>query len=367
MANRVSKRAVLVGPNRPIEIWERPILLPQTGEVLLRVSMAGVCGTDVHFWRGEVPLPGPVVLGHEGIGAIEELGTGVTTDYAGVPVGVGDCVYWVPLHPCYRCYYCTVVKDFSLCENGMGNLFRDANEPPSACYSEYSWLPAGMPFYRIPNDTPSEAVIAFGCAMPTMLQGIERLGGITVNQTVAVQGCGPVGLAATFLARLCGARQIIVIGAPERRLAMARRLGATAILNLETLKTEEERVQRVRDLTEGRGAEVVIEAAGVVAAFAEGLKIVAKNGRYLIVGLWSAPGTVPVEPRYINNTNLRIIGTALYQSQHIYGAIQVAQKHHQEFSLAEAVTHRFPLGESQMALEAVARLETVKAVITPAD
>src|SRR5262249_28734355 len=154
-------------------------------------------------------------------------------------------------------------------------LFRDANEPPSACYSEYSWLPAGMPFYRIPDDTPSEAVIAFGCAMPTMLQGIERLGTIAVNQTVVVQGCGPVGLAATLLARLSGARQVIVIGAPERRLAMARRLGAMATLNLEMLKTEDERVQRVRDLTEGRGAEVVIEAAGVVAAFAEGLKVVA--------------------------------------------------------------------------------------------
>ena len=366
MANRVSKRAVLVGPNRSIEVWERPILPPQLGEVLLGVQMSGVCGTDVHLWRGEVPLPGPVVLGHEGIGVIEELGKGVTTDYAGVPVEVGDRVYWVPLHPCYRCYYCTVVKDSSLCENFMGDVFRDANEPPSASYSEYSWLPAGMPFYRIPDDTPSEAVIAFGCAMPTMLQGIERLGGITVNQTVVVQGCGPVGLAATLLSRLSGARQTIVIGAPERRLAMARRLGATATINLETLKTEEERVQHVRDLTEGRGAEVMIEAAGVVAAFAEGLKIVAKNGRYLIVGLWSAPGSVPVEPRFINNTNLRIIGTALFQSQHVYDAIQVARLHHREFPIAEAVTHRFSLGESQKALEAVARLETVKAVIIPA-
>lgn len=366
MTNRVSKRAVLVGPNRPIEVWEHPILPPQPGEVLLQVHMSGVCGTDVHLWRGEVPLPGPVVLGHEGIGVIEELGQGVTTDYAGMPVGVGDRVYWVPMRPCYHCYYCTVVKDFSLCENGLMDLFRDANEPPSACYSEYSWLPAGMPFYRIPDDTPSEAVIAFGCAMPTMLQGIERLGGIALNQTVMVQGCGPVGLAATLLASLSGARQIIVIGAPERRLAMARRLGATVTLNLETMKTEEERVQHVRDLAEGRGAEVVIEAAGVVAAFAEGLKLVAKNGRYLIVGLWSAPGTVPVEPRYVNNTNLRIIGTALFQSQHVYGAIQVARLHHREFPMAEVVTHRFPLAESQKALEAVARLETVKAVITPA-
>src|SRR5437867_5546501 len=114
MASRVSKRAVLVGPNRPIEIWERPIRPPQPNEILLRVSMSGVCGTDVHLWRGEVSLPGPVVLGHEGIGLIEELGKGVTTDYAGVAVGVGDRVYWVPMLPCYHCYYRTVVKDFCL-------------------------------------------------------------------------------------------------------------------------------------------------------------------------------------------------------------------------------------------------------------
>lgn len=365
MPDRMSKRAVLVQANQPVEIWQHPVSAAQAGEVVVRVLMSGVCGTDVHFWRGEVDLPGPMVLGHEGIGAVEDLGEGVTTDFAGAPLSVGDRIYWVPLSPCHRCHYCTVEKDLSLCENGMAELFRAADRPPSACYSEYSWLPAGMPFYRIPDDTPSEAVIAFGCAMPTMLQGIERLGGININQTVVVQGCGPVGLAAVLLAKLSGARQIIVIGAPERRLAMAARLGATDIINMEEVATAEERVQCVLDLTQGRGAEVVIEAAGVVTAFGEGLKIVAKNGRYLVVGLWSAPGTVAIEPRYINNNNLRIIGTALYQPEHLYGAIQVAQKHHREFPLAEAVTHRFSLEDSQKALEAVARLETVKAVIIP--
>src|SRR5262245_44080409 len=247
---RAGKRAVLICPHQPIEVWERPLPPPQSGEVLLRGHLGGVCGTDVHLWRGEVPLPGPVVLGHEGIGLIEQLGPGVTTDYAGVPVEGGDQVYWVPARPCHHCYYCTVVKDFSLCERFLADLFRDANEPPSACYSEYAWLPAGMPFFRIPDDTPAEAVIAFGCAMPTMLQGLERLGGIAVNQTVVVQGCGPVGLAATLLARIAGARRIIVIGAPERRLAMARRLGATETINLETMTAEEERVRYVHELTE---------------------------------------------------------------------------------------------------------------------
>ncbi|PCH52673.1 MAG: hypothetical protein COC20_02520 [Cellvibrionales bacterium] len=189
MSNLVSKRAVLVGPDLPIEIWERPITLPQAGEVLVKVIMGGVCGTDVRFWRGEVPLPGPLVLGHEGIGTIDALGDGVTTDHAGVPIKTGDRVYWMPLRPCHHCHYCSVEQDLTLCENGMADLFRDANLPPSATYSEYSPLSAGMPFYRIPDDTPSEAVIAFGCAMPTMLQAMERLGGINVGQTVVVQGC----------------------------------------------------------------------------------------------------------------------------------------------------------------------------------
>jgi len=364
MAMRMGKRVVLVGPHRPLEIWERPIPAPGAGAVVVRVEMSGVCGTDLHLWRGEVPLPYPVTLGHEGIAILEELGAGVTTDYAGTPIKTGDRVYWQPVRQCNRCYYCTVEKDFSLCENLFGELFRNAEEPPSSCYAEYCSLPPGMAFYRVPEDTPSEALIAFGCAMPTVLQGLERLGGIRTNQSVVVQGCGPVGLAAAMMARFSGARQVIVIGAPARRLAIARRLGASATIDLETT-AEPERVQQVRDLTGGRGAEVVIEAAGHLPAFTEGLKLAAKNGRYLIIGLWSAPGTVPLEPRYLNNNNLRIIGNALAQPQHLYGAIQVARAHHHELPMAEAVTHRFALAEAQRALEAVARLETVKGVIIP--
>jgi 5-exo-hydroxycamphor dehydrogenase len=365
MSNLVCKKAVLVGPGQPIEVWENPVIDPQAGETVVRVLMGGVCGTDIHFWHGDIPLPGPMVLGHEGIGTIEMLGKGVVTDYAGQAVGVGDRVYWMPLRPCHHCHYCTVEKDLTLCEHGMADLFRDATLPPSACYSEYSSLAAGMPFYRIPDDTPSDAVIAFGCAMPTMLQAMERLGGIRVNQTVVVQGCGPVGLAATLLAKAAGARQIIVIGAPEQRLNMARRLGATDTINMEVVKTEDERVECVRDMTGGKGADAVIEAAGHVSAFGEGVKLVAQNGRYVVVGLWSAPGTVAIEPRYINNNNLRIIGSALYQSSHLYGAIQIAQQYHKQFPMAEAVTHRFSISDTQKALEAVSRLETIKAVIDP--
>lgn len=365
MTSRVGKRAVLIGTNEPIEVWERDTPSPSAGEAVLRLQYAGVCGTDVHFWHGEVPLPGPLVLGHEGIGFIEELGAGLSKDAAGTPLAVGDRVYWQPLQPCHQCYSCTVLNDVSLCENAFASIFGDANAPTAASYCEFITLGARLPFYRIPDDTASEAVIAFGCAMPTMLQAMERLGGISAGQNVVVQGCGPVGLAATLLAHLSGAQRVIVIGAPRQRLNMAKRLGATHTIDITEVTSVTERTQLVKDLTAGRGAEVVIEAAGVLAAFSEGIQLVAPSGRYLVVGLWSAPGTVQVEPRLINNGNLHIIGTALSQPRHLYQAIQVAQARQHQYPLAEAVTHRYAIEQSQRALEAVAALETVKAVVMP--
>ncbi len=365
MTNRTGKRAVLTGANQPIEIWERESPGAGPGEAVLKLEFGGVCGTDVHFWHGEVPLPGPVVLGHEGIGIIEELGEGLATDSAGAPIAIGDRVYWQPVTPCNHCYPCTILNGVSMCENAFASLFGDANAPTPSTYSEVITLGTGLPFYKLPDDTSSEAVIAFGCAMPTMLQGMERLGGIQAGQTVVVQGSGPVGLAATMLAPLAGAHQVIMIGAPAPRLEMARKLGADHTIDITQITSVTERTERVRELTNGRGAEVVIEAAGVLEAFSEGLQLVAPSGRYLIVGLWSAPGTVAVEPRLINNGNLQIIGTALAGPRHLYQAIQVAQMQQSRLPMAEAISHRFTVEQSQQALEAVAAQETVKAVLVP--
>ena len=209
-----SRGATLLGPDK-LELREYPIPdIPADGG-LIKIEMGGVCGTDVHFWRGEVPLPGPVVLGHEGVGTVDALGAGVATDYAGTPLAVGDRVYWQPVAPCQRCYACTVLGDVSMCENAFAGVFGDAGGPTTASYCDYATLRAGLPFYRVPDDTPSDAVIALGCALPTMLQGIERLEGIRPGMSVVVQGCGPVGLAATLLAHLSGAAPLIVIGAPQ--------------------------------------------------------------------------------------------------------------------------------------------------------
>ncbi|WP_327365847.1 zinc-binding dehydrogenase [Streptomyces sp. NBC_01217] len=359
------KRAVLVKPGSPLEIWERPTPSASGREVIVSVEMAGVCGTDHHLQSGDIELPNPMVLGHEAIGRIAELGSEVTTDAAGEPVQVGDLVYWQPLRPCYSCYACTILGDVSQCPNLVTfQLHQHADKPPVGAYTQYAWLPDRTAFFKVPADVPAEALIAFGCAMPTVLHALDRLGGIQYGQNVVVQGSGPVGLAATLLAHLAGAGSITVLGAPPQRLEMAKRLGATTTIDV-TSTNEQERAATVKEITDGRGADVVIEAAGRIPAFTEGLPLVASNGKYVIIGLWGTPGTSPVEPRYLNNHNISVTGSNLTKPRHIYETVQVVRKHHRRFPLAEMVTHRFPLEQAQDALDAVGRGETLKAVIVP--
>src|SRR6266446_736404 len=231
------RATVLVEPNR-IETWDVPVADPQPGGALVRVVLAGVCGSDVHITSGSAGvMPFPIVLGHEGVGRIESLGEGVTTDHAGVPVKRGDLVYWSPIAACHRCYTCTVL-DETPCDNSR--FFEHAKKPNWGSYADYAWLPNGLAFFRLPDGASPEAVVALGCALPTVLRGFARCGPVRVGEAVVVQGAGPVGLSAVLVAAAAGAREIIVIDGVERRLEVARRLGATATVSLE-LSAEERR------------------------------------------------------------------------------------------------------------------------------
>src|SRR5690606_15608373 len=232
----------------------------------------------------------------EGVGIVEALGEGVTKDRAGAPISVGDAVYWTP----------------GSVDESSGESLEvwppPATEPSPASYQDYATVsPRGI-FFRIPEGVDPEAVIACGCALPTAIGGMRRLGGIQPGQSVVVQGCGPVGLATTMLAALSPARQVIVIGAPDHRLAAAQRLGATRTVPLETT-TPDERLAIVRDATEGRGADVVLECAGRTWAFGEAMQMLAPNGAAVLLGLFSDHGTVELDPFCLNNLSQRIIVT----------------------------------------------------------
>ena len=355
-----ARACVLVEPNR-LEIWDVPIFDPPAGGALVRIVVGGVCGSDVHITDGGAGImPFPIILGHEGVGRIERLGPDTTTDYAGVPVKPGDLVYWAPIALCHRCHTCTVL-DETPCENSQ--YFEDASKPNWGSYADYAILPNGLAFFRLPDGTDPDAVIALGCALPTALRGFDRCGPVRMGETVVVQGAGPVGLSAVLIAKLSGAREIIVIDSHENRLAVARQLGATASVSLKD--SPEERRRQIYDRVGSNGPDIVVEAAGVLQAFPEGVDISGKHGRYVILGLWGAIGTQPISPRDLTLKNLTIAGATFPKPKHYHAALQTSARLQHEVPLASLVTHRYGISGAAAALEATAKGQVIKAVIDP--
>jgi threonine dehydrogenase-like Zn-dependent dehydrogenase len=326
---------------------------PMTGEVLVRTVIAGVCGTDAHRLDGDLPDLGyPITFGHEGIGEIVALGAGVETDHAGVPVRLGDTVYFTP-------------SNSSPNARPLTNWPPRADVPSPAAYQDFATLPRSNAFHRIPDGTDPEAVIAFGCAMPTALGGMARLGGVHPGQTVVVQGSGPVGLSATLLASLTLAQQVIVIGDPANRLSAAMTLGATSTIPVSGT-TVEERQHRILALTDGHGADVVIECTGRMSAFGEGMALLADDGRYLVLGIYSGHGTVPLDVVQLNNRSLRVIGSLGASTLDDYRVtIQLAGRHGARLHFADLITHRFGLEQLEEAIDVARRGEAIKAIIEP--
>lgn len=349
--------------NQPLELREVDIPSPSAREVLVRVEMAGVCGSDVHTWRGEIPRALPIVLGHEGLGTIAALGSQVRMDPAGQVFKEGDRVYWSPTRACYRCRACVIEKDPSACENK--SVYGPVGAHNRNSYADYAMLSLGDTVYRIPDDTPSDAIIAFGCAMPTVQQAFDRLGQIEMSRSFVVQGCGPVGLAGVLLARCLGLAPIVALDRFEDRLDLARAIGATHTVMVSADCTPAERIQKVRAICENRGGDIVLEATGNIHAFSEGLQFVARGGSYLIVGLWAGQGKASLDPHEVLRRNIRIIGSAYAGPSHFYRAIRVAQQFHKHVPMANVVTSRFHLKDALQALLAVQEGKPGKAILEP--
>lgn len=354
------RATVLVEPNR-VETWEVDIADPEAGGALVKVLIGGVCGSDLHIMTGEAGImPFPIILGHEGVGRVEKLGAGVTTDYAGIPVRDGDLVYWAPIALCHRCHSCTVLEE-TPCENSQ--FFEHARKPNWGSYADYAWLPNGLAFFKLPEGADPDAIAALGCALPTVLRGFERCGPVRVGETVVVQGAGPVGLSAVLVAKLAGASEIIVIDAFDERLETALKLGATATINLK--ENAEARRDAIYRRVGHLGPSLVVEAAGALPAFPEGVDITGNHGRYVILGLWGAIGTQPISPRDLSTKNLTIAGASFPKPKHYHGAMHLAARVQDQFPLAALISHRFSIERAIDALAAVKSGEAIKAVIDP--
>lgn len=366
---RTSKAAVLTAYRQPLEIREYPLnedLAP--GEALARVEMAGICGTDVHLWKGELPIPVPVILGHESAGRIEKLGAGLDKDWTGQPLAVGDRVVWASSIVCGECYYCRIKRTPTRCLRrkayGISYCCEEAPHLRGG-YSEWILLRAGSSIFRLPDSVSFEAIVGAGCALNTALHGIERIG-IDRGDTVVVQGAGPVGLAALAVAIASGAGKTVVVGGPAHRLRMALEFGADAVVSLDDYPDPVQRRAAVLREVGEHGADVVLECVGHPAAVPEGLELPRDGGKYLVLGQYANAGNVEFNPHVITRKQLTVMGSWAFEARHVWGAIEfLAHSERWRRLFEQQVTHRFRLDQAEEALSTVRRLEAGKAVILP--
>jgi D-arabinose 1-dehydrogenase-like Zn-dependent alcohol dehydrogenase len=201
--------------NAPLTLESVAVPEPSPGAIVARVDLAGVCGTDVHLQHGHLPIPLPIVLGHEGVGHVWHLGEDVATDFSGNPLRDGDAIAWSSNIPCGQCYWCVVAGERTVCETrkvyGVNQRF-DELPRLSGGWAEAICLQPGSANFRLPDDLSPEQVIALGCAGPTAVHGVIDVAGITAGDTVVVQGSGPVGIASAMYAQLAGASRVIIVG-----------------------------------------------------------------------------------------------------------------------------------------------------------
>src|SRR5262245_34703701 len=229
------KAALLRAPNTPFSIEDLELDPPHAGEVLVRIKAVGVCHSDWHLASGATKHPMPVVAGHEGAGIVEALGPGVSD------LNVGDHVIlnWAP--NCGHCFYCRHDKP-NLCDtytepiwagtmlDGTSRLRIGGETAYSYCglaaFADYTVVPK-QSCVKIPADVPLEPAALVGCAVATGVGAVMFTGRIQAGESVAVIGCGGVGLNCIQGARLCGAGMIVAIDVNPRKLELARRFGAT--------------------------------------------------------------------------------------------------------------------------------------------
>jgi threonine dehydrogenase-like Zn-dependent dehydrogenase len=362
------KAAVLAGWRQPLEVREyQDVRAVAPGEALVRVEMAGICGTDVHLWLGQLPIPIPVILGHETAGRVEQLGAGLEKDWRGELLKVGDRVTWASSIMCGECFYCRQKAQPTRCiARKAYGISYSANEAPHlrGGYAEKILLRAGTGIFRIPDDLSTEAVIGAGCGLVTAIHGLERAP-IAWGDVVVIQGSGPVGLAALTVSRQAGAARVVVIGGPRHRLELARAFGADAVIDIQEVSDPAERRRLILAETGPYGADAVIECVGHPDAVSEGLELCRDGATFLVLGQYADAGNIPFNPHTITRKQLRMVGSWGFEARHVDRALTLLARAGLQEKFAAEVTRRFPLEEANKALETVRAWRSGKAVITP--
>jgi S-(hydroxymethyl)glutathione dehydrogenase/alcohol dehydrogenase len=362
------KAAVLAAVDTPLEVREDiSIAAPGPGEVRVEMAASGVCHSDLSVQNGTIPLPTPIVLGHEGAGIVREVGDGVTR------VAAGDHVVLSFVPRCGECYTCTRGQGY-LCEKSamqaMGGLLDGTTRLTSngaplhqmAClgtFGTHAIVPE-ISMVKIPDDVPLQIAALIGCGVLTGVGAALNTASIRDGDSVAVVGCGGVGLNVIQGAAIAGATRIIAIDRFDHKLDLAKQFGATDVVNA----GEQDAVGAVTELT-GRGADVAFEVIGLKETIESTINMVRPGGEAVLVGV----------PRMDVMLELNAAFTFLYLDKTIKGCWYGSSNVHEDvpklldlwkqgrLKLEELISKEIEVGDVNDAFAAMQKGEVARSVI----
>jgi threonine dehydrogenase-like Zn-dependent dehydrogenase len=346
---------------------------------LIKIGACGVCGTDQHILKGHWPkaLPWPFTLGHELAGVVVEIGDELGTDFMGKPIGVGSKLMLPPLMPCGTCDWCkhypeTANKCLTPVYYGR---YLGFDRPPHLWggWAEYVYVDLGeLPgtkIYKLPDDM-SLLLGSLSEPLTSCIRAFNRAtraGGFRWNDTVVIQGTGPIGILAVAAAQEMGAGRVIAIGAPEEpRLRLAREFGAEATVNIDEVKTPEDRIAAVRDIVGGYGADLVMDCSGHPSAGPEGIEFLRDGGTYVEMGQFTDAGSIMTSWHRICTKDLNVLGSWAFTANDLPLGVDMLYKARDRYPWRKMQT-LFPFTVEGVtdAVEQAMAMKTVKSTIVP--
>lgn len=364
------KAIVFRDPATPIEYVDVDLAGPKPGEVRVRIAAAGVCHSDLHVKRGEWDAPAPLVMGHEGSGVVTELGEGVTT------LAVGDHVVlsWVP--PCGECRYCrsghearcqkvaTVVAPLGTLFDGTSRLSRHGEVVHHylgvSSFAEEVVVPASGAV-KVREDAPLDVIALVGCAVATGVGAVLNTAAVEPGASVAVIGCGGVGLNVIQGAKLAGASRIIAIDVRDDKTKMAVQFGATDRINAAAGDAEEQLRELIPD-----GVDYAFDAFGHTGTTEQAIRMLGLGGAAVVVGLPPTGAKASFEPLVLAEADQRILGSN-------YGSVRpsidipalVDRYMDGQLKLDALVWASRPLGEAAAAFDDLESGEALRTLLIP--
>jgi S-(hydroxymethyl)glutathione dehydrogenase/alcohol dehydrogenase len=307
------KAVVFTDPQQPVQVTDVDLDPPGPGEVLVKIAAAGVCHSDLHVRRGDWERIGPAVLGHEGSGVVAEVGQDVTG------LAVGDHVVLSWISPCGTCRFClagrearcqlnaTLVGPQGVLHDGTSRLSvrgeRIRHYLGVSSFAEYAVVPASGAI-KVRQDAPLDVIALVGCAVATGVGAVRNTAGVEPGSTVAVIGCGGVGLSAIQGARLAGADRIIAVDLRDDKTALAVSVGATDEIDA----SRGDPVGQLHALLPD-GVDYAFDAIGHTATTEQAIAMLGLGGAAVVVGLPAAGAKASFEPLALAEADQRILGS----------------------------------------------------------